>query len=35
VEEVSKDTERDHWLDAEEAKRYGLVSRIVTSRSEL
>ena len=35
VEEVTQDTERDHWLDAEEAKQYGLVSRIVTTRSEL
>lgn len=35
VEEVTQDTERDHWLDAEEAQQYGLVSRIVTKRSEL
>ncbi|MPM08071.1 ATP-dependent Clp protease proteolytic subunit [bioreactor metagenome] len=35
AEEVRLDTERDHWLSAEEAKAYGLVSRIVSSRSEL
>jgi len=35
AEEVRLDTERDHWLSAEEAKTYGLVSRIVSSRSEL
>jgi len=32
---VEKDTDRDFWMSAEEAKEYGLVSRIVTSRSEL
>ena len=35
AEEVRLDTERDHWLSAEEAKAYGLVSRIVSSRSDL
>lgn len=35
VEEVSRDTERDHWLDAEEALAYGLVGRIVTNRKEI
>lgn len=35
VDEVTKDTERDYWMDAEEAKQYGLVSRIVTTRSDL
>ncbi|MFW6387967.1 MAG: ATP-dependent Clp protease proteolytic subunit [bacterium] len=32
---VEKDTDRDFWMSAEEAKEYGLVSRIVASRSEL
>jgi len=32
---VSKDTDRDHWLDASEALSYGLVSRIVDSREKL
>lgn len=31
-EEVVKDTERDHYLSAEEAKEYGLVDSIITSR---
>jgi ATP-dependent Clp protease protease subunit len=35
VEEVSKDTDRDHWLSAEEARNYGLVSKITVSRSDL
>ncbi len=34
-EQVNKDTERDHWLSSSEALSYGLVSRIVTTRSEL
>lgn len=32
---VEKDTDRDFWMSAEEAKNYGLVSRIVSSRAEL
>jgi len=35
IEEVTKDTERDHWLSSSEALSYGLVSRIVKTRSEL
>lgn len=35
VEKIAKDTDRDYWLSAEEAKEYGLVSRIVTSQSEI
>jgi ATP-dependent Clp protease protease subunit len=34
-EKVEKDTDRDFWMNAHEAQEYGLVSRIVTSRSEL
>ena len=34
-EDVEKDTERDCWMSAEEAKAYGLLSRIVSSRSEI
>ena len=34
-DEVESDTERDHWMSAEEAKVYGILSRIVKSRSEL
>ena len=32
---VAADTDRDHWLDASEAQRYGLISRVVESRSKL
>lgn len=35
VEEVKKDTERDHWLFSEEALEYGLIDRVVTNRSEI
>jgi len=35
VKKVSKDTDRDYWLNAEEALDYGLISRIITNRSEL
>jgi ATP-dependent Clp protease protease subunit len=32
---IEKDTDRDCWLDAEEAKAYGLISGIVKNRSDL
>ena len=35
VKKVAVDTDRDYWLNAEEAKDYGLISRIISSRSEL
>ena len=35
VEKIAKDTDRDYWLSAEDAKDYGLVSRIVASQSEI
>ncbi len=35
LEKVEQDTDRDFWMSADEAKEYGLVSRIVSSRSEL
>ncbi len=35
VEKIAKDTDRDYWLGADEAKSYGLVSRIVTSVAEI
>ncbi|OWV93205.1 ATP-dependent Clp protease proteolytic subunit [Rhizobium sp. R72] len=34
-EKIATDTDRDYWLSAEEAKSYGLVSRIITSQSEI
>jgi len=35
VDKIAKDTDRDYWLSAEEAKAYGLVSRIVTAQTEI
>ena len=35
IEKIAKDTDRDYWLSAEEAKEYGLVSRIVKSQAEI
>ncbi|MCF3641639.1 ATP-dependent Clp protease proteolytic subunit [Rhizobium sp. TRM95111] len=35
IEKIAKDTDRDYWLSAEDAKAYGLVSRIVTSQADI
>jgi ATP-dependent Clp protease protease subunit len=35
VKKVSGDTDRDYWLNAQEALDYGLISRIISKRSEL
>jgi ATP-dependent Clp protease protease subunit len=35
LEQIKKDTDRDYWMSAEEAKAYGLVGKIVTSHSEI
>jgi ATP-dependent Clp protease protease subunit len=35
VEQVSKDTDRDFWMSADEALKYNLVNTIVTTRAEL
>ena len=35
LEIVSRDTDRDHWLDAEEARAYGLISKISKTRESL
>ncbi len=32
VEQVAQDTDRDHWLTAEEAVEYGLIDSVVTNR---
>jgi ATP-dependent Clp protease protease subunit len=32
---IEKDTNRDYWMTAQEAKEYGLISRVVADRSEL
>ena len=35
LEQVTKDTDRDYWLDADEAVKYGLISSIISTKSEL
>ncbi len=32
IEIIERDTERDHWMSAEEAKAYGLIDEVVSSR---
>ncbi len=34
IETISKDTDRDNWMSAEEAVEYGLVDKIITKRPE-
>ena len=35
LDQVTKDTERDYWLDAEAAVKYGLISKTITNRKDL
>ncbi len=35
LDKVTKDTDRDYWLSAEESKSYGLISRVINKRSDL
>lgn len=35
IERVRKDTDRDFWMNAEEAVSYGLIARIATARADL
>ncbi|RKY00350.1 MAG: ATP-dependent Clp protease proteolytic subunit, partial [Spirochaetes bacterium] len=35
VQKVTEDANRDFWLSAPEAVEYGLVSKIITKRTEL
>lgn len=35
IDRIKNDTNRDHWMSAEEAVEYGLVGKIVTSHSEV
>lgn len=35
LEQVTKDTDRDYWLDADEAVKYGLISSIITTKADL
>lgn len=34
-EQIVKDTHRDYWMSAEEAREYGVVHRIITSQADL
>ncbi len=35
LERVSKDTDRDYWMNAQEALAYGLISKTIANRDEL
>ena len=35
LEEVHRDTERDHWIYSQGAVEYGLISRVITTKDEL
>ncbi|MCQ2591808.1 MAG: ATP-dependent Clp protease proteolytic subunit [Treponema sp.] len=35
LEQVTKDTDRDYWLDSDEAVKYGLISKIISKREDL
>lgn len=35
LEKIVKDTNRDHWMNAEEAKEYGVVGKIIRSAAEI
>jgi ATP-dependent Clp protease protease subunit len=34
MEKISKDTDRDHFLGAEEARTYGLIDEIINQRTD-
>jgi ATP-dependent Clp protease protease subunit len=34
ISQVNKDTERDHYMTAEEAKTYGLIDSVISNRDE-
>jgi ATP-dependent Clp protease protease subunit len=33
--QVEKDTDRDYWMNAQEAVKYGLISKVITNRDEI
>ncbi|MFW6213595.1 MAG: ATP-dependent Clp protease proteolytic subunit [Spirochaetota bacterium] len=35
IAKVEKDTDRDFWMNADEAQEYGLISKIITKREEM
>ena len=34
MEKIEKDTDRNYWMSAEEAKAYGLVGKVITTQAE-
>ena len=34
IKKIEKDTDRDYFLSAEEAKNYGLIDRVITHPSD-
>ena len=32
LEKIERDTDRDHFMDADEAKEYGLIDEVITRR---
>ena len=34
-EQVEKDTDRDYWMSAQEAVKYGLISKVIINRDEM
>jgi ATP-dependent Clp protease protease subunit len=34
VEHIARDTERDNFLSADEAQKYGIIDKVLTSRAE-
>jgi len=35
AEQVEKDTDRDYWMSAQEAVKYGLISKVITNRGDM
>ena len=35
IAEINKDTERDYYMTAEEAKTYGLIDSVISNREEV
>jgi ATP-dependent Clp protease protease subunit len=35
IERIERDTDRDRYLSADEAKEYGLVDHVITNRGEI
>jgi ATP-dependent Clp protease protease subunit len=34
VEKIERDTDRNFWMSAEEAKEYGLVGKVISSQAD-